>query len=267
MKYADAVNKVMDVLSKQNVDHFDGLYPVFVHPETGHLSGSYLTLGARSDSFYEILLKQYLQKGKKEENLGKMYSRAVAGVKKRLLKQTLDGLYFIDEMENGFYKNKVDHLNCFAPGMFALDGENLDLAEKLMKTCWQFYEMNPTGLAPETVQMSEDRPGFRNYSPQNILRPETVESLFVLYRKTGKQMYRDWGWAIFQAFEKHCKTEVGFSGVRNVGTVPVQHDDKTESFFLAETLKYLYLLFSPPTLIPLDEFLFNTEAHPTRLLI
>ncbi len=42
-------------------------------------------------------------------------------------------------------------------------------------------------------------------------------------------------------------------------------DDKMDSFFLAETLKYLYLLFSEPSLIPLDEYVFNTEAHPFRM--
>ena len=39
--------------------------------------------------------------------------------------------------------------------------------------------------------------------------------------------------------------------------------DKLESFFLAETLKYLYLLFSDDKdLLPLDKWVFNTEAHP-----
>jgi mannosyl-oligosaccharide alpha-1,2-mannosidase len=45
-----------------------------------------------------------------------------------------------------------------------------------------------------------------------------------------------------------------------------QKDDKMQSFFLAETLKYLYLLFSPSTVIPLDEWVFNTEAHPVRIV-
>jgi mannosyl-oligosaccharide alpha-1,2-mannosidase len=47
--------------------------------------------------------------------------------------------------------------------------------------------------------------------------------------------------------------------------IPVDLDDKAESFFMAETLKYLYLLFSPTSLIPLDTWVFNTEAHPTRV--
>lgn len=43
-------------------------------------------------------------------------------------------------------------------------------------------------------------------------------------------------------------------------------DNMMQSFFLAETLKYLYLLFSPPSVISLDEWVFNTEAHPIRIV-
>ena len=43
----------------------------------------------------------------------------------------------------------------------------------------------------------------------NLLRPETIESLFILYRITGKEQYRTWGWQIFLAFEKYCKVESG----------------------------------------------------------
>lgn len=43
-------------------------------------------------------------------------------------------------------------------------------------------------------------------------------------------------------------------------------DDMMQSFFLAETLKYLYLLFSPPSTIPLDQWVFNTEAHPLKIM-
>lgn len=39
----------------------------------------------------------------------------------------------------------------------------------------------------------------------NLLRPEALEAMFVLWRVTQKPKYRDWAWAMFQAFEKHCK--------------------------------------------------------------
>jgi mannosyl-oligosaccharide alpha-1,2-mannosidase len=50
---------------------------------------------------------------------------------------------------------------------------------------------------------------------------------------------------------------------RTLNTVPASASDMMESFFLAETLKYLYLLFEDePTVIPLNKYVFNTEGHP-----
>lgn len=78
-------------------------------------------------------------------------------------------------------------------------------------------------------------------------------------------MYQDWGYQIFQAFMKYTKVEgIGFSSINNVKS-PTKPGwrDKLESFFLAETLKYFYLLFSDDfNLIPLDKYVFNSEAHP-----
>ena len=102
----------------------------------------------------------------------------------------------------------------------------------------------------------------------NVLKcPETIESVFYMYRFTGDRKYQDWGWAMLQSLEKHLRVETGgYSGVRSVEARPLQFTDKQESFFLAETLKYLYLLFSPTDLIDVNEFVFNTEAHPVRIL-
>lgn len=50
----------------------------------------------------------------------------------------------------------------------------------------------------------------------NIGRPETVESLFYLWRATKDPIYREWGWQIWLAFEKHCKVDSGYTGLRNV---------------------------------------------------
>jgi len=94
-------------------------------------------------------------------------------------------------------------------------------------------------------------------------RPETVESLFTAFRLTGDRRYREYGWAIFQAIEKHCRIPSGgYATIINVDEVPVRHEDKMETFFLSETLKYLFLLFSDGDTIPLSKYVFNTEAHP-----
>jgi len=142
---------------------------------------------------------------------------------------------------------------------------HLQLAKEITYTCWQFYERNPTGIAPEIAgfRAGED---FFNQAAHYLLRPETVEALFVLWRVTGDEQYQEWGWKIFQALEKVCRTNVAYSGIRNVGRADGGgFDNRMESFFMAETMKYLYLLFAPTDVIPLDEFVLNTEAHPTRI--
>jgi len=63
--------------------------------------------------------------------------------------------------------------------------------------------------------------------------PETVESLFIVYRLTGDERYREYGWDIFQAIEKHCRIETGgYATILNVDQVPAQKEDKMETFFL-----------------------------------
>lgn len=71
---------------------------------------------------------------------------------------------------------------------------------------------------------------------RNILRPETVESLFLAYRATGDEKYRQAGWKIFLAFEKHCRVEEGYVGIEDVRDVPPRLLDGMETFWLGETL-------------------------------
>ena len=110
---------------------------------------------------------------------------------------------------------------------------------------------------------------FQNRATFNIQRPEAVESIFYMYRATKDPKYRQWGWEIFQAFEKHMRIDSGYTSISNVMATKPEHlrrKDKMETFYLAETLKYLYLLFSDdPNLMPLDEWVFNTEAHPLQI--
>ncbi|ETO22214.1 hypothetical protein RFI_14988, partial [Reticulomyxa filosa] len=98
------------------------------------------------------------------------------------------------------------------------------------------------------------------------LRPETIESLYIMFSVTGNEQYREWGWTIFQSIQQYCRTEVAYSGINDVRDMPPTQDNKMESFVMAETFKYLYLLFDEHagSLIPFSEFVFNTEAHPIR---
>lgn len=85
-----------------------------------------------------------------------------------------------------------------------------------------------------------------------------------MYRITGDPAWMEKGWRMWEAIIKATRTEVGHSAVDDVlDRNPVQLDEM-ESFWLAETLKYFYLLFSTPDTISLDEWVLNTEAHPFR---
>lgn len=129
------------------------------------------------------------------------------------------------------------------------------------------YSQMPTGLSPELVYFNQGPPSsddiiVKPLDAHNLLRPETVESLYILYRLTGDKKYQEYGWTIFQAFEKHTKiASGGYSSLNSVKDPNLGFRNKMESFFLGETLKYLFLLFSDVDMVPLDKFVFNTEAH------
>ncbi|KAI1339222.1 family 47 glycoside hydrolase [Xylariaceae sp. FL0016] len=102
-----------------------------------------------------------------------------------------------------------------------------------------------------------------------ILRPEAIESVFVLYRVTGESSWAEHAWGMFEAIQNNTKTDLAnaaLADVTVVGSRPPQ-TDSMESFWMGETLKYFYLIFSEPDLISLDEYMFNTEAHPLKRLV
>eukprot|EP00117_Sycon_ciliatum_P006654 scpid71106/ scgid2537/ Endoplasmic reticulum mannosyl-oligosaccharide 1,2-alpha-mannosidase; ER alpha-1,2-mannosidase; ER mannosidase 1; Mannosidase alpha class 1B member 1 len=257
-KYQDAVDKAMEHVQSQ--ERHDGLVHLFINPYSGVFKEGTLTLGARADSYYEYLLKQWLQCNRTEDRFINWYRTSVAGIEKRLMRHSSPSqlLFVGEELNNGQFSPKMDHLVCFLPGLLALgsvhgadieqSGNHLELARQLMVTCQQMYVVMPTGLSAELVYFGQGADEsdiiVKERDRHNLLRPEAVESLFILYRITGNETYRDWGWEVFQAFEKHCKVEGG--GYTSIGDVSSVHDtkpqDRMESFFLAETLKYLYLL-------------------------
>ncbi|XP_003473009.1 endoplasmic reticulum mannosyl-oligosaccharide 1,2-alpha-mannosidase isoform X1 [Cavia porcellus] len=257
----------------------DGLVPMFINTHSGlftHLG--VFTLGARADSYYEYLLKQWIQGGKTETQLLEDYLVAIEGIKAHLLRRSEPGkLVFVGELAHGRFSAKMDHLVCFLPGTLALGvhhglpTEHMELALALMETCYQMNHQMETGLSPEIAHFNTfSRPDLKDVivkpaDRHNLLRPETVESLFYLYRVTGDRKYQDWGWEILQSFNKYTRVRSGgYSSINNVqSTQKPEPRDKMESFFLGETLKYLYLLFSDdPDLLSLDHYVFNTEAHP-----
>lgn len=144
----------------------------------------------------------------------------------------------------------------------------MQLAQDLLETCFQTYMKQPTQLAPEITYFnvngeSESDMYVKTNDAHNLLRPEFVESLYYFYSLSGNVTYQDMGWTIFQAFEKHTRVKNGYTSIGNVKSVlNTRPRDMMESFFLGETLKYFYLLFSDDrNEIDLEKFVFNSEAH------
>ena len=264
--YREKVQVIRKYLKEK--DKLKGLYPNEIHPSTGQWGQDHSSLGAHGDSFYEYLLKEWIRSGKVDEFSKEMFDEAMINVDQILLQNSSQGLTYLADRKGGMLAHKMDHLACFTGGMFGLASVNDEdevkkknwriFAEEITRTCHMSYENTVTKLGPEVIRFDElINPSDRSY----LLRPETVESYFVLWRLTKDLKYREWGWQVVQALELNCKVEGGYSGLRNVNTYQ-SYDDAQQSFFLAETLKYLYLLFSNDSLLDLEMWVFNTEAHP-----
>ncbi|KAK9449549.1 glycosyl hydrolase family 47-domain-containing protein [Limtongia smithiae] len=134
----------------------------------------------------------------------------------------------------------------------------------------------PPSATPETATIATDDASrwevggwydqprsFLGQDGRYLLRPEALESIFVLFRVTGDRTWQQKGWEMFEAIEKYTRTDTAYSSIQDV----TNDNDKTfldemESFWMAETLKYAYLLFANTDIVSLDEYVFNTEAHP-----
>jgi len=269
--YKEKVEKVRDFVKK--MDRPGRLYPNYLHPKTGKWGQMHTSVGALGDSFYEYLLKEWLRSGKLDTQAKEMFDEAAKDIEEKLVLTSASGLTYIAEMKYGRIEHKMDHLACFAGGMYGLaakeeNDENskrwLEIAQGITNTCHESYDRSDTKLGPEAFRFTDaiEARALKQNERYYILRPETFESYFLMWRLTKDQKYRDWGWEAVQALENSCKVEGGYTGVKNVYQVGGQQDDVQQSFFLAETLKYLYLLFSDDDLIDLNQWVFNTEAHP-----
>ncbi|KAF2714743.1 glycoside hydrolase family 47 protein [Pleomassaria siparia CBS 279.74] len=184
--------------------------------------------------------------------------------------------------------------------------DELDVARKLVDGCIWAYDSMPTGIMPELYSLvlckdakdcvwsterwhqavlkesgngetidatdiiKEDHlpPGYTKIGDRRfLLRPEAIESVFILYRITGDRKLQDSAWRMFTAIRNATTTEFANSAIADVtcpGSQVTEKLDSCESYWMAETLKYFYLIFADPELVSLDNFVFNTEAHPLR---
>ncbi|TVY84057.1 Mannosyl-oligosaccharide 1,2-alpha-mannosidase MNS1 [Lachnellula suecica] len=179
--------------------------------------------------------------------------------------------------------------------------DDLALAQKLVEGCLWAYEIMPLGIMQEIFhavpcddekscpwdeqkwhdavdkehegqESAEAKIKNRRLPPgvvkiddaRYILRPEAIESVFILYRITGDPTLVERAWNMFNAIIKYTITDIAHAALDDCTVPNPPKADRMESFWVAETLKYFYLIFSDPSLISLDDFVLNTEAHPLR---
>lgn len=80
-----------------------------------------------------------------------------------------------------------------------------------------------------------DPVGTRIYRGGYHLRPEAIESIFYMWRITGKKEFQDKAWRMFVAFVEATITEAGFSSIHYVHIKEPSKADSMESFAIAET--------------------------------
>ncbi len=118
---------------------------------------------------------------------------------------------------------------------------------------WTTFGIEPEELDYSTMKITS--PGYQ-------LRPEIMESAYYLHFFTQDPRYREMGRTFLSDLVRYCRTGAGFAALSNAATK--EKADRMESYFLAETFKYLYLLFAPREKLDLSQVIFNTEAHPIR---
>uniref|UniRef100_H0WK16 alpha-1,2-Mannosidase n=1 Tax=Otolemur garnettii TaxID=30611 RepID=H0WK16_OTOGA len=266
------VRNIRKVLRK--IDKPFGLYPNFLSPVSGNWVQHHVSVGGLGDSFYEYLIKSWLMSAKTDMEAKNMYYEALEA-----LLPTFDlpgkdpgAALTLGPQRSPTVVHQGWPCSCTSSFLHPLGirdpGHHRPSHQKEQPSgltqAFRLALPPDTKLGPEAFWFNSGREAVATQLSESyyILRPEVVESYMYLWRQTHDPIYRKWGWEVVMALEKYCRTEAGFSGIQDVYSSSPNHDNKQQSFFLAETLKYLYLLFSEDDVLSLEDWVFNTEAHP-----
>lgn len=232
-----------------------GLVGEEIDVETGEWLSRASHVGGGIDSYYEYLLKCAILFG--DEDCRRMWTDSVRAMNAHLADETPTGLWYgqVDMTTGERTATEFGALHAFLPAVFVLGGD-VPRARRLQDSCFRMWTAN--GVEPEVL----DYRTMRVVEPGYPLRPEIMESAYYLFRATGETKYRAMGRTFFDALIAHCRTDAGYTVLKNV--VTKEKGDLMPSYFLAETLKYLYLLSAPGDTLDAKGMVFNTEAHPLR---
>ncbi|MFZ1702296.1 MAG: glycoside hydrolase family 47 protein [Pyrinomonadaceae bacterium] len=243
-----------------------GLVGTNINVETGKWTNTGSHVSAEIDSYYEYLLKCSMLFGDKGceamwiDSIAKVHSY-LADEGENMSKKNVIGPIILGDLWYGHAdmntgkrtRTTTGALDAFFPGLLALDGD-LNRARALQDSMFSMWKIH--GIEPEVYNYATGKVENGGYP----LRPEIVESTYILYQKTKDPKYLAMGKQMWEDFVKHCRTDVAYAGLKNVETK--EKTDYMHSFLLAETFKYFYLLFAPDKTLDMKKVIFNTEAHP-----
>jgi Glycosyl hydrolase family 47 len=231
-----------------------GLVGEGINVENGEWTSRTSHIGGGIDSYYEYLLK--CEKLFGDRQCRHMWRESVGAANRYLADDGPNGLWYgeADITTGRRTATTYGALQAFFPAALALGGD-LARARRLQESSFRMWNLH--GIEPEVL----DYGTMRAVDPGYPLRPEIIESAYALYRGTNDPRYLEMGRTFFSGLVRECRTHAGYTILKNV--VTGEKGDLMPSYFLAETLKYLYLLFAPEALNT-DGVVFNTEAHPLR---
>lgn len=232
-----------------------GLVGAGLNAETGAWTDTESHVSGGIDSYYEYLWKCWLLFG--DTDCREMWNASLPAVHKYLADEVRGELWYGYADMNTGRRTQTNYgaLDAFFPALLALSGD-LPRAQRLQDSSFKMWRLH--GIEPEVLDYKTMKATAFTYH----LRPEIVESTYYLHRCTRDPKYRQMGETMFNDFVKHCRVESGYAALQNV--VTKEKRDEMESFALAETFKYFYLLFAPEETLEFEKIVFNTEAHPLR---
>ncbi len=230
-----------------------GLVGEEIDVETGQWVSDASHVGGGIDSYYEYLLKS--ARLFDDKDLAAMWKESVRALDGHLADEAPSGLWYgeVNRTTGARTASEFGALHAFLPAVLALGGD-LGRARRLEDSAyrmWNLHGIEPEVLDYRTMQVKE--PGYP-------LRPEIMESAYYLHWYTHDPRYLEMGRTFLTGLQDHCRTEDGYTVLRDV--VTKEKGDLMPSYFLAETLKYLYLIFAPEGTLDLRKVVLNTEAHP-----
>lgn len=218
------------------------------------------------DSYYEYLIKMWIYNSDKYGAYRDAWIQVADSTMEHLTSHpdSRPDLTYLAAYENTTLMYGSGHLACFDGGNFLLAGSALneskyiDYGLSLVDSCYNLYNSTATKIGPEGFAWTINNTGipanqndfynehgFWITSADYVLRPEVVESYYYAFRITGDEKYRDYAWEAYTAINTTCHAGSGYAEIEDVNSDTPEYYDEMDSFFLAEVLKYAYMIFAP----------------------